>query len=167
MGIVFSNDDWSVKTTDEIENELWRTSHQRKNRPSLDESAKDDETAVNEAKREQIRQNALQGKAFERQGKKIVESMGDKDLTEQVTIKTKKTGTKTRPDLLSKGPDGKVKITEFKSSSTAPLTKNQATAFPEIETEGGVVVGKGKPPFVGGTEIPPTKVNVIRPEGVD
>ena len=35
-------------------------------------------------------------------------------------------------------------IQEYKSSLTAPLTNNQARAFPEIFENGGVVVGKGK-----------------------
>lgn len=40
---------------------------------------------------------------------------------------------------------------------------NTQVAFPEIEESGAVVVGKGKPGFPGGTEIPPTKVDVVRP----
>ncbi|MEC8230703.1 MAG: pyocin, partial [Pseudomonadota bacterium] len=40
---------------------------------------------------------------------------------------------------------------------------NQRAAFPEIQQTGGVVVGKGKPGFPGGTRIPPTKVNIVRP----
>jgi hypothetical protein len=42
------------------------------------------------------------------------------------------------------------------------LTKNQKITHPEILKSGGTVVGKGKPPFIGGTEIPPTEVNIIR-----
>jgi hypothetical protein len=57
-----------------------------------------------------------------------------------------------------------VKLTEAKSSQTAPLTKKQKVAHPEIEKSGGTVVGKGKPPFVGGTKIPPTKIDVERPK---
>mgnify|MGYP003304411993 CR=1 FL=1 len=53
-------------------------------------------------------------------------------------------------------------IQEYKASSTAPLTKNQKKAHPEIEKSGGIVVGKGKPPFIGGMEIPPTKVKIVR-----
>lgn len=31
------------------------------------------------------------------------------------------------------------------------------------EITGGIIVGKGKPDFKGGTRIPPTKVEIIRP----
>ncbi len=58
---------------------------------------------------------------------------------------------------------GKVKLTEDKSSSKAPLTKNQKIAFPEIKQSGAVVVGKGKAPYVGGTTIPATGVDIVRP----
>jgi len=54
-------------------------------------------------------------------------------------------------------------VTEAKSSATAPLTPNQAKAFPEIEKTGATVKGAGKPGFPGGTQIPPTKVDIVRP----
>lgn len=55
-------------------------------------------------------------------------------------------------------------INEFKSSSTAPLTKNQKVGFPQLELGGGTVVGKGKGVFTEGYEIPAgTKVEIIRP----
>ena len=52
---------------------------------------------------------------------------------------------------------------ECKSSQTSPLTENQKVGFPELEKSGGVIVGEGKPGFEGGTIIPPTKVEIIRP----
>ncbi|WP_279083804.1 hypothetical protein [Gilliamella apis] len=52
---------------------------------------------------------------------------------------------------------------ECKSSQTAPLTKNQKVGFPELEKSGGVIVGEGKPWFEGGRIIPPTKVEIIKP----
>jgi hypothetical protein len=55
-------------------------------------------------------------------------------------------------------------LTECKSSATATLTKNQKAAFPEIEKTGATVVGKGKGEFPGRTRIPPTKVDIVRPE---
>jgi len=67
---------------------------------------------------------------------------------------------------LSKDKDGNIGLTEAKASETAPLTSNQKIAHPDIEQNGGVVVGKGKPGFEGGTEIPPTKVEVVRPSDV-
>ncbi len=59
---------------------------------------------------------------------------------------------------------GAATLTEAKSSARAPLTKNQSKAFSEIEKTGATVVGKGKPGFPGGTKIPPTKVEVVRPD---
>ncbi|AZD60313.1 hemagglutinin/hemolysin-related protein [Pseudomonas chlororaphis subsp. aurantiaca] len=44
------------------------------------------------------------------------------------------------------------------------MTKNQKKAFPEVEKTGATVVGKGKPGFPGGTTIPPTRVEIIRPD---
>lgn len=59
---------------------------------------------------------------------------------------------------------GNVVINEYKSSPTAPLTKNQKIGFPELKNGGGVVVGKGKGIFIGGYEIPTgTEVKIIRP----
>lgn len=47
----------------------------------------------------------------------------------------------------------------------APLTKNQTSGFPQIEQSGGTVRGtKGEAiGLPAGTKIPPTKINVIRP----
>lgn len=112
-------------------------------------------------KNKQLEKNKKAGEAFEKQVKDQLEKT-DTDVAEQVTIKTK-SGTKTRVDIVSKDKDGNIKCTECKSSETAPLTKNQKQAFPEIEESGGTVVGKGKPEYPGGTEIPPTKVDVVRP----
>lgn len=85
------------------------------------------------------------------------------ELGREVTIKTKN-GARTRLDMLGRDADGKLSCIECKLSDTAPLTKNQKVAFPEIEESGAIVVGKGKPGFPGGTEIPPTKVEIIRPK---
>jgi hypothetical protein len=46
----------------------------------------------------------------------------------------------------------------------APLTKNQKKAFPQIAESGAVVKGKGKPNVPGGTKIPPTPVEIARPD---
>jgi RHS repeat-associated protein len=53
-------------------------------------------------------------------------------------------------------------LTDGKASATAPLTRNQTIVYPELPVYGGTVVGAGKPPYTGGTVIPPTTVNVIR-----
>lgn len=58
----------------------------------------------------------------------------------------------------------KISCVECKASDTAPLTKAQKKAIPEIIESGGVVVGKGKPGVPGGTIIPPgTQVIIKRP----
>lgn len=84
------------------------------------------------------------------------------DAVQQVTVKTQ-SGTKTRIDIMGTNSSGQVVCIECKSSETAPLTKNQTAGFPEIQQSGGIVVGNGKPGFPGGTAIPPTTVQIIRP----
>ncbi len=113
-------------------------------------------------KAEILRENVKKGADFEKSV--LTEKAKDQiNLVEQITIKTK-SGTKTRIDIVGRDKvTGKVKLTEAKSSETAPLTKAQKTAFPEIKESGGTVTGKGKGDFVGGTEIPPTEVDVVRP----
>ncbi len=85
------------------------------------------------------------------------------NAAEQITIKTP-SGTKTRVDAIGLDETGNVAINEFKSSATAPLTKNQKIAFPEIFNSGGTVVGKGKGVFTGGYKISVgTETKIIRP----
>ncbi|APM40388.1 hypothetical protein [Clostridium kluyveri] len=108
-----------------------------------------------------LQQNRVNGRKFETEALEKMQESAD-DVVEQITIKSK-SGTRTRLDAIGIDKDtGEILIEEYKASSTAPLTKNQKIAHPEIETDGGVVVGKGKPPFIGGTEIPPTKIKIIR-----
>lgn len=116
----------------------------------------------------QVRANAEKGKEFEKQQfEKLLAE--EPDTVGQITIKVNETGERVRVDFAS----GKVKngnaispkLTEAKASSTATFTKNQQTGYPNLAKNGGVVVGKGKEPFVGGTQLPPTEVNVARPEG--
>jgi len=115
------------------------------------------------SKGSQILKNKIQGDAFEKAVKQKLQKTLD-DVVEQITVKTK-SGTKTRLDLVGKEKSTNlIKLTEAKSSSKAPLTENQKIAFPEIEKSGATVVGKGKEPYPGGTEIPPTKVDIVRPE---
>ena len=85
-----------------------------------------------------------------------------KNVAQQVTVKAEN-GVKTRIDAISKDASGNIKLTEAKSSQSAPLTTNQKLAHPSIEKSGGTVVGKGKPGYEGGSKIPPTKVDVVRP----
>ncbi|AJO77111.1 S-type pyocin domain-containing protein [Pseudomonas sp. MRSN 12121] len=110
----------------------------------------------------QLENNKKQGKAFE-------DASYDKysetrpEAVREVTVKTD-SGVKTRIDMMGRDTDGEISCVECKSSDTAPLTKNQKAAFPEIEKTGATVVGKGKPGFPGGTKIPPTRIEILRPD---
>lgn len=108
----------------------------------------------------QLEKNKRNGKAFEEET--FADYSEDKaESVREVTLKTN-SGTRTRLDMIGRDADGKVSCVECKSSETAPLTKNQKKAFPEIEVSGGTIVGKGKPGFPGGTRIPPTRVEIVR-----
>ncbi len=110
----------------------------------------------------QLSKNIAQGKAFEKETLKAAEETQN-GVVEQLTVKTQ-SGTKTRIDIAGMHKEtNQPVLTEAKSSQTAPLTKAQKKAFPEIAKTGAVVVGKGKPGFPGGTKIPPTTVNIVRP----
>jgi hypothetical protein len=82
---------------------------------------------------------------------------------QQVTVKTD-SGTRTRLDMIGRDKNGDINCVECKASDTAPLTRNQKRAFPEIKRSGGTIAGKGKPGFPGGTVIPPTRVDIVRPK---
>lgn len=57
-----------------------------------------------------------------------------KQLNKHITLKTNKTGTKTRLDFLGANKDLEdIRIVEAKDSPTAPLTKRQKVTIPEIE----------------------------------
>ncbi|CAM4099370.1 type VII secretion protein [Bacillus wiedmannii] len=131
---------------------------------AVDTAKKIDKTAeaVKAQRQVQIGINQATGRAFEKEVYKDFSKEVD-TVVEQITLKTNKTGTKTRLDFLGANKDLEdIRIVEAKGSPTAPLTKKQKIAIPEIEEHGATVVGKGKPPFVGGTEIPPTKVEIRR-----
>lgn len=85
------------------------------------------------------------------------------DTAREVTIKTG-SGMNVRVDIMTKDSNGNIFCIECKSSATAPLTPNQKIGYPEIEKHGGVISGAGKPGFESGTVIPPTKINVVRPD---
>ncbi|MFM0492080.1 hemagglutinin repeat-containing protein, partial [Paraburkholderia graminis] len=108
-----------------------------------------------------VQENKAKGDAYENE---VLDSLNDKypQTGQQVTIKTSD-GTRTRVDIMTRDENGTIGCVECKSSQTAPLTPNQAVAFPQIESEGGVIVGKGKPGFPGGTVLPPTKIDIVRP----
>lgn len=120
--------------------------------------------AQNEVRKSILEQNAKNGAAFEKTVVQNLKDTGHKNVQQQVTIKPNQAGAKNvRVDATSVK-KGKINLTEAKSSSTAPLTKNQKSGFPIIQNSGGTVMGKGKPGIPGGTQIPPTKINVVRPK---
>ncbi|HHT7153210.1 WXG100 family type VII secretion target [Bacillus thuringiensis] len=115
-----------------------------------------------EKRRETLAKNSKAGDVFEKEMEAIIrKEKVQSELNNQVTIMTK-SGVRTRLDIAGKGIDGKIDLIELKSSPTAPLTKNQKKAFPEIEESGAIVRSRSKPPFEYLEEIPPTKVTVIR-----
>ncbi|PES55994.1 WXG100 family type VII secretion target [Bacillus thuringiensis] len=121
-----------------------------------------DAAAQLEKRRETLAKNSKAGDVFEKEMEAIIrKEKVQSELNNQVTIMTK-SGVRTRLDIAGKGIDGKIDLIELKSSPTAPLTKNQKKAFPEIEESGAIVRSRSKPPFEYLEEIPPTKVTVIR-----
>ena len=72
----------------------------------------------------------------------------------EVTIKMP-SGLRFRADYIGRMEEGGYVIFEFKASQKPRLSKNQREAFQELQTSAGIVVGRGKPGFEGGTRIPP------------
>ncbi len=117
-----------------------------------------------EKQRKTLKANQITGKEYEtKMFESIKQQKPKSEITEQITVETK-SGVRTRIDIGGKDPNGKIDLVELKSSMTAPLTKNQKKAFPEIEESGAIVKSRNKPPFEHLEEIPPTKINVIRKE---
>jgi len=115
------------------------------------------------AEEAQVTKNARKGDLWEAQVGEDLAAEGILDTQPEITLVTE-SGTKTRIDWMGTNTNGKTVLVEAKSSSTAPLTKNQKIAFPEIAKSGAKVVGKGKPPYTGGTKVEPTKVEIRRPD---
>ncbi|ELY6260233.1 hemagglutinin repeat-containing protein, partial [Cronobacter malonaticus] len=112
----------------------------------------------------QIQQNYQKGKEFENSiYDKIKSDPNFNSPAREVTLETSG-GTKVRIDIMAKDKLGNIVCVECKSSPVAPLTPNQKKGFPELEKGGGTVIGKGHPGFEEGARIPPTKVDIVRPE---
>ena len=109
-----------------------------------------------------IRGLAAQGRAWEETVAAGLESSGYQ-VAREVTLKTPG-APGTRMDIVATKPGAATRLVEAKSSATAPLTANQKAAHPKIATQGATVQGKGKPGVPGGTQIPPTQVEVQRPK---
>ncbi|QKJ30366.1 RHS repeat-associated core domain-containing protein [Mucilaginibacter mali] len=112
-----------------------------------------------------ILKNAAQGKEFVAIVTQGLEDAGHINIAEQVSIKPNGETGRVRLDNISTK-DGKIALTDAKSSSTAGYTKNQKAGYPAIAKKGGTVVGnKGAAQgYPAGTIIPPTKVDIVRPK---
>lgn len=109
-----------------------------------------------------LAQNRAQGKAYEQECFSEF-SQNITQAQEQIIVKTQ-SNIRTRLDAIGFDAEGKIVINEFKSSASAPLTKNQIIAFPEIFDSGATVVGRGKGFFTGGYSISAgTDIKIIRP----
>ncbi|ELY2743460.1 hemagglutinin repeat-containing protein [Cronobacter turicensis] len=129
---------------------------------TFDNGAKFKATSPNSGS--QIQQNYQKGKEFENSiYDKIKSDPNFNSPAREVTLETPG-GTKVRIDIMAKDKLGNIVCVECKSSPVAPLTPNQKMGFPELEKGGGTVIGKGHPGFEKGTRIPPTKVDIVRPE---
>lgn len=112
----------------------------------------------------QVTLNKAVGDAFEADVIANVLPKTQVNIQPQITIKSSgPSGLKVRLDALGEDmTSGATRLSDMKASSTAPFSPNQTVVYPELELYGGVVVGKGKAPYIGGTNIPPTAVDVIR-----
>ncbi|OCG77313.1 hypothetical protein A9G42_05775 [Gilliamella sp. Nev6-6] len=110
----------------------------------------------------QAQQNYQQGKQYEQTKYDEFSSTQEKSARE-VLLETEN-GNKIRLDMIGKDKNGNITCIECKSSGKAPLTLNQKVGFPDLEKNGGTIIGDGKPGFERGTKIPPTKVEVVRPD---
>ncbi len=129
---------------------------------SIASSSKSKAVEKVKTKAETLKENASNGKKFEQKVVKDLKEKGHENVQEQVTVRPNGGDKNVRLDAVSTK-DGKISLTEAKSSETAPLTPNQTNGFPLLEQNGGTVVGQGKPGYEGGTIIPPTKVDIVRP----
>jgi hypothetical protein len=115
----------------------------------------------------QVTLNKAAGDAWEAEGTSKIIAKTQVMIQPQITIRSNgPSGLKVRLDAV--GQDrmtGDIGLSDMKASKTAPLTPNQTIVYPELETHGGVVVGKGKAPYVGGRQITPTRVTILRKPG--
>ena len=106
------------------------------------------------SKADQLRANAAQGaKAEQNEAAKLANTQS----TVQPQITVKNAAGRTRMDFTGKDiATDETALTEVKSGG-AKLNPNQARVHAEIANSGGVVAGKEKPGFEGGTILPPRR----------
>lgn len=112
----------------------------------------------------QVQINKALGDAFEADVLNNVLPRTQANIQPQITVLTNgPSGLKVRLDAIGvNSTTGDIVLTDAKSSPTASLTANQTIVYPELQTYGGTVVGQGKAPYVGGTPIPPSNVQIVR-----
>ena len=107
----------------------------------------------------QIEKNKLAGEQFEQEQYEKLVSEGYSPQ-KQVIVETP-SGVRTILDFVIKENGIDICI-ECKSSATAPLTKNQKIAFPEIKEKGAIVISSDKEGYPKGTLIQPTEIKIER-----
>jgi hypothetical protein len=112
----------------------------------------------------QIKMNKAAGDAWEAEATELVLPKTQADIRPQITVNSNgPSRLSVRLDAVGKDrTTGEIVLSDMKASETAPLTRNQTIVYPELERHGGTVVGKGKAPYVGGTQVPPTQVTIMR-----
>jgi hypothetical protein len=114
---------------------------------------------LREVKRRLLAANVKAGKEWEEIVRSELERSG-LEFAEHVTIVTSN-GHRTRVDFVTRDPKtGEIRLIEAKASQRAGLRRNQPIAHDDIFKSGGVIVGKGKPGFPGGTRIPRGEVTI-------
>lgn len=115
-----------------------------------------------------VTENAAKGKAFEAQGLQHLETT-QTNIQDQVSVRPyldngDLADYRVRLDAISRDDTNTLRLTDFKSSESAGLTPRQTTGYPLLENNGGQVVGNGGgADYPAGFQIPPTKVDVLRP----
>jgi RHS repeat-associated protein len=104
----------------------------------------------------------LKGQAGVERSAAAARGRGETIVGREITVDT--TAARTRIDLATKTPEGKLKFIECKNGPCAGLTPNQKAAFPEIQNKGGVPRGRNaaKAGLKPGEKIGPTEVVVER-----
>lgn len=104
----------------------------------------------------------LKGEAGVQRSIAAAEARGELVMGREITIDT--SAARTRIDIATKTPEGRLKFIECKNGPCAGLTPNQRAAFPEIRSQGGVPRGANaaKAGLKPGEPIGPTETVVER-----
>jgi RHS repeat-associated protein len=123
-------------------------------------------SAASEETVPQVVKNALQGRAFEEESiGKLVQT----DVQEQVSVRPytasgELADFRVRLDALGRDEAGNLRATDFKSSEKAGFTPRQTEGYPLLKDYGGQVVGNNGGLFYpAGFDIPPVRVDIVRP----